>query len=633
MRNALSKIILILAVSQVATAAYAPLGTKGQSQTTPLETSRLQVPNSQATLVGDKNVLLETGNENFLANPGLESATLGQGWTCSGTKSLETVSVKDGKKALTNTEAAAVAECSQSVTPTQDVAGDSWEANVWVKTSSSLLQVCFVINSVDSQCVPVLSDNAWHKYLVTGIAQNAVAHKLSIRSTGAMTGSFTYDDSYLGKSRNIGYSSQAEYIGSITVTGCAAGWSSVSASYTQPAVTTGCVYTSTTSKITAPSTMLPGFNISGPAGKYVVTFTGGFGKSASISYSPSFRMAGFGVFSPEEAVVLGGGTTSLLHSELSGTLITNSAVSNTPVVMQIKSDGTNAGAIYGQTALPGTFKVYRFPLDSEQVLRLGLEDYNFTATRSTPTTLAPNSTIVDIVFNSAVYNPSGAYNATTGEYTAKVSGLHWFRTSINLLATNVLANDYEAYIRKNGSTPIVAGHFNPFVTAAKGLVRTAETAYIYLNAGDTVKPGLYGAGNNSASQVTISADASASYFTGGPVGNVAKSVLVKQSVVSSYDGVTQIAYGTMTNNGSVCSIISQSGSFSSPSRNGTGRCQFNMSGFSATPSCTCTPVIGGVGGCVADNEITLSSTIMGFRTDASGAAADASILIQCIGPR
>lgn len=112
-------------------------------------------------------------------------------------------------------------------------------------------------------------------------------------------------------------------------------------------------------------------------------------------------------------------------------------------------------------------------------------------------------------------------------------------------------------------------------------------------------------------------------------------VLLGGFVTSSTTGNERMERAIVNNNGTVCSVISQSGTWlGTPVRNGNGRCSFSISaGFSANPTCQCTAEVAGAGACVIDGALTISSSTISIRTSAAGAEADRVAHIFCMGPR
>jgi hypothetical protein len=113
---------------------------------------------------------------------------------------------------------------------------------------------------------------------------------------------------------------------------------------------------------------------------------------------------------------------------------------------------------------------------------------------------------------------------------------------------------------------------------------------------------------------------------------------VADKIASSSTAPERVERVVINNNGSACSIASQSGNWaSSPTRNGTGRCQITIATgyFTAAPTCVCVPLNSTSAGasCWLDNGLSLSATLMGFKTAANNAVADMTMYVICMGTR
>jgi hypothetical protein len=182
--------------------AGAPLGVSGQADTSNQYPPVVQVPNSSATNVGGGKTLLETGNQNLLANPSFEHATFNTGWTCTGiTPALETGVVAPGsKKAMKLTPSAATFECYQDSTiGASQAASVQFLAMVRAKAAltAGTLKVCARQAGVTSAslCNSNIDDTFnFRKMPFTG---SATSNGISIAGTSA-TGTIYLDDAFVG---------------------------------------------------------------------------------------------------------------------------------------------------------------------------------------------------------------------------------------------------------------------------------------------------------------------------------------------------------------------------------------------------------------------------------------------------
>jgi hypothetical protein len=111
-----------------------------------------------------------------------------------------------------------------------------------------------------------------------------------------------------------------------------------------------------------------------------------------------------------------------------------------------------------------------------------------------------NNSSVKVNFNATTLDTHGGWNTGTYRYTAPAPGVYEVTTTIYTAGTNVLANVYHPIIRLNGSE-VQYGPPNPSIA---GVATGGTTSWLgQLNAGDYVEIYWYGAGNNSASTMTI----------------------------------------------------------------------------------------------------------------------------------
>jgi hypothetical protein len=105
------------------------------------------------------------------------------------------------------------------------------------------------------------------------------------------------------------------------------------------------------------------------------------------------------------------------------------------------------------------------------------------------------------------------------------------------------------------------------------------------------------------------------------------------SVTSNASGAERIERATFSNNGSVCSITSQSGSWiTSVTRNGTGRCDvvYPSGTFSSAPTCTATSLDTGSRYVSTNTPTTTGVSLFHIITSALG---DGSMSLICMGAR
>lgn len=161
----------------------------------------IQVSNNQLTQTDTNKHLIESGNNNLLANPSFEHTTFSTGWTSTaGTFTSEASVLIHGKKS------AKLVLSSQTMALTQDSTlyaaqfadGVQGLASVRIK-SDVALKVCSRSAGVTSSslCVDVQANNKWGLYKVPFIL-GATSNGIAIVSSGNVTGTVYIDDSFVG---------------------------------------------------------------------------------------------------------------------------------------------------------------------------------------------------------------------------------------------------------------------------------------------------------------------------------------------------------------------------------------------------------------------------------------------------
>ena len=215
--------------------------------------------------------------ENLLINPGYEQGRVN--WTISGTATVsleQTASaVLAGLSSLKIVASSQTFEVAQFTTKSAaSLNGMQAMASVRVKTNQSGVQVCSIENSVHVKCVSVDSTNQAKEYIIPFVF-NSTNNGIVIKGSSG-TGTTYIDDAYVGimPANRMPEISQAQLIGTLTMTGCSnTGWTNSTTSFTTP-TNTGCTY-SATGDVLAPITQTYGFRISNvKAGTYFVTSSG-----------------------------------------------------------------------------------------------------------------------------------------------------------------------------------------------------------------------------------------------------------------------------------------------------------------------------------------------------------------------
>lgn len=123
------------------------------------------------------------------------------------------------------------------------------------------------------------------------------------------------------------------------------------------------------------------------------------------------------------------------------------------------------------------------------------------------TSVNPNGSAVKINFDTTSVDTHGAW--ASNKYTVQVPGVYSVGLSLSVAATNVLANDYYAVIYKNGAW--VSGQYYRAVVGTAFQIANTDTFSCV--AGDYFEAYLFGAGNNSASTLTVNGTTDDSFMT------------------------------------------------------------------------------------------------------------------------
>ena len=115
------------------------------------------------------------------------------------------------------------------------------------------------------------------------------------------------------------------------------------------------------------------------------------------------------------------------------------------------------------------------------------------------TNLAPNGSSVKVSLDATDGDTNGAWDASNGRYVIPVSGWYKIGACVTLASTNVLANLYQCAFAKNGS---VVSYGQQYSASSSTSFRVKQDYLLQLVEGDYIELYLYGAGNNSASQLS-----------------------------------------------------------------------------------------------------------------------------------
>jgi len=369
-------IILFLSVWNFkAGAQSAPPSIKGQSSARQLPKPNLQVPFNQATNLGGLDALIETGNDNLLANPGFEASTATSGWTASGgpvsTLTLA-ADVAQGLKSINwQPNSAGQTFTSTAVTIPTGWRNQNGEASCLVNSVGETQNFLAAFDGTNILAeVNSIASTTYRRVTLNFVFPSSGSISLRLFSKN-VSSNMSFDSCYLGLATNIGSVSQATFYGSVKLSGCGS-WSTTSTSYVDVAGS-GCIYTAT-GGLAAPTTAnRPGFTAANlPPGNYLVIASGVSLRNAGGGGGNGSQMQLFDGTSQE------GGTGLFMASPLSQVNIGSTVVGRfnytsvqalADIRLRLFSVNGSSASIEANTGGNLTFDVYRFPLAQEQTFR------------------------------------------------------------------------------------------------------------------------------------------------------------------------------------------------------------------------------------------------------------------------
>lgn len=291
--------------------------------------------------------------------------------------------------------------------------------------------------------------------------------------------------------------------------------------------TSGATYTSAATTIVPYGTVVHdthGAMTTGASAKFTAPMPGYYQVSAGISTSGGTTTAGN---SYQIAIYVDGAQV-----QVPGVYIGRGAAESTPIhgtgavyltagqTVDVRYSGTFAsGTIVFSSSATGTpfFEVNRI---SGPSAISATETVTARAYLSADqTAVAPNGSNIKVNLASTSYDSHGGYDTTNKKYIAQIAGVYSVKARIATLTTNMLANDYQAVLYKNGAA-YCFGQRVTFgaVSKAAGLTLVDDVS---LAVGDYLELYIFGAGDNSASQITVDGDSGAdrTYLSVNRVGN------------------------------------------------------------------------------------------------------------------
>lgn len=361
-------LITLLSLWSVMTMAAMPPSTILNEQSTVGTGSTVTVlPNNQGTSLGGIKTRVETGNTNLLVNPSFEHPTLGFGWTkTSGVWVADTTYSLDGKKALQGSYSGGFDISQSSTTNAARLNGQQMVASVYMWSDDPTMQVCAIVNSVDTNCVTTSSTYGVYKQILIPFIGGGTSNGIKFKTTNTSMGEVHIDNAFVGLSNPLQNVNGARLIGSMTISGCTWSVSNTSALLTL-GTTTGCTYTGT-GLLTSPSTIINGFklNQSLDAGTLMIVYKGA-NTLTSCAGSCSTQIAiNDGSTTTSQILQYGysANTSQTFNAVASGTFkFTYSSTIPSGTTYQLFQRNVEGGTF--NAASPQTWEVYYYPPDSK----------------------------------------------------------------------------------------------------------------------------------------------------------------------------------------------------------------------------------------------------------------------------
>lgn len=658
MKTLLKSILIGLLIGNTALAGLPPTTTQSQLGTKQT-TFNLQAPMNQFTALGGPNALIETGNANILKDPGFESG---------GTTG---VTISGGAVATVNTAAKGTGSY-----------GMDWDSNAAGQTATG---VAITIppglkgkNAVVSCNVYTVSGTATHTLAAwdgtTAINPTTIASvagqwiRTSVNIIAPSSGTITWqtksvasnepeiyvDDCLLEDAAffNLSQVSQAQILGSVTITGCAGSWSVTSASFASFGAQTGCSY-STTDQAVADTTFgtaqLPAIKFASiPPGELMIQAEGAF---ASASSTQSFFQFYDGTNTSREQSELGNNVTNGVSwgGGVTQSIRYTTAQSNVTLQLRAKSV-SNATTV----AAPLVIKVYFFPSQSQTGYKpdqtpaswsgyqvgagggwsiSGGAAYTDFPTATTSNTVTPTGTPI----NMTCVGESTKLPAITctvprgGNYKIKASGTYGGSGSSSLVAVQLTDGSNNIIDAGQGFNTVAGGANSGFALSGRF---TASSAGSY-----TFKLRGYASASTTETMtqsttfpitwevIELDAPMPAPYLVGSVTSTTAGQLKHEYAIFS---GSTS-SWTSCT--ASPCSIYKQSGAFSTATRSAAGLYQVVFSGASDVGACHASAYNNGTT-CQPDTTTPPTSTTYNFRcTTLGGTLTDVGFEVTCDVPR
>jgi len=457
-------------------------------------------------------------------------------------------------------------------------------ASCWMNTSASTFQVCPRSGgtTLTNQCQSVIGNGQWQNVITNFIGPASGTVGVQVKTSGATTGTAFIGKCSVGPASNISQVSQAQFLGSMTVSD-ACTWQTTSGSLAAFSASSPCTQTMAGSAL-APSSQIPAITFASLApGNYKLEVQGNvYNTTAGVAQLQFFDGTNF---------------------------------AKEPSVFYSSS---------GELNVPGISETFTYTTPQTNVT---FSLYGKTGSG----TLSLNEITINVY-----YFPSQAQTVVSGACASSGSCVNHFSANIdgsgNVTAQNVpfiVSSSYVGGGNFNGTfktgvfgvTPICL--ITPIGVSTAIITGTSTTAFSYVTANN---------GGATNSPVNITCDKQ-----GADISSFSAPIIIGglSTNSSGADMVGRAAIAACAT--SPCTITSQSGNWvSSVTRSGAGGYTVNYSGFSAAPTCTVNTYDGSSGALLASIAGVPSSSalqLQTFNTAFSQVDTLNGFNVICVGPR
>jgi hypothetical protein len=624
-------------------------------------------------------------SRNYIRNPGAEknASNVTIGATMSVTRTTTTVIEGDAEFTV---DGAATSDTADFTTDTFQLglSGQNCVASFTYEGDASLYTARARIGSsnVASLALSNVASGTQRVNINFPCGDGASAMVLRIENTGAAGAAFRMDSLYVGLATNLTQVAQAQLVGKITyaaTTNCV--WTQTATSFTNFSADADCPVPTVSGAVTAPGTRIPGFVLSNVApGSYYIVASGNFQKQGAVGTSFLRFHDGTNGSTDENAVANGAASTIGIPTVVGNFLVTTPA-SN--ITYQIQGGITGGGTVAIDVATTGfSIQVYRFPTSTELAVRSDLAAWKVDATigGSNPTpsnvTVASYTGIfdgsLDLINNAGTQNiaaqiPCSSTNAPTGltcssgtesvgvaftptgsfpQDVLACASFGWaaatlagsFVTTLQIVETPTNAQT----ISQEGKSRITVG--NEVANSTVDLPLRVCGNFTFASPGQRVLRLMFeqvvaGVVSNSV----IWGDRSASngqrdiHWEVYPLNQAQPAPILVNSITSNGAGPYRLEAARVFCSNSAAAITTQTGTWLSSPVNGAsaGQCTFTLSGFTATPWCSCTVNSSAEDRVFGCNVTAVSTSSLSLNTSNSSAStgSNENAEIMCMGPR